>query len=110
MNLNTIENYTLIECKEDCIKLWDHLRATGQRKKEALESLNNSVPYCACCRFVYLTNWRCSGCPIVWGSEAQFTPCLFSPSPYAKWRTAKSIKTRKIWATEVLKLALQIRP
>ena len=110
MNLNTIENYTLTQCKEDCIKLWDYLRKTGKYKKESLESLNNSVPNCACCKFVERIARSCDYCPINWGSSPKQILCLDLPSPYAKWTKAESIKARKIWATEVLKLALQIRP
>ena len=114
--------------KDECIKMWDWLRKNPTKDKWDyygldINSITDILPIpngCNMCAYVgYHSNesaMDCLNCPI-WGKSGisptkHLYGCEDDNSPYRKWTISQfceNLPATKIYATEVLKLALRIK-
>ena len=90
----------------ECIEWWTWLAAHPSKKKNDYPGTAEQMGYaclCPCCEYDWTHGYRYCGkaCPIKWpGGE-----CNVSESPFYKWNKAKSPRTRKKYALQIVKLA-----
>lgn len=122
---------TLKQCKEEMIRMWLWLRDNPDKEKIDYFKANSDarISDCSACDWDAIFDWDnifknkidCEHCPIKWYATKKRKPenrcgrftCLSSGSPYHNWynlsTSSRNLIPRRIYATEVLKLVLQIK-
>ena len=101
---------TEIESVKKTIELWEWAAETGKRKWDWPEWVWNGGQYaevandCFLCKYVKDQHADCWACPYC----KKYGHCMSKNSPYRRWVHAKTIRTKKKYATEILEQLKEI--